>query len=158
MSHRTSKMSRKYYWCSKTAGFHNNGESVDFSSRILSTWDTLWNRTSFASTQKIGSICRRQTSRNKYLATVLFEKSERLRRFIQGFAKIAGSLSELLDNYNLDSLPEFKGEHLTSFKTLKFSLLSPPVLKLSRLELPYNPWHRLVWTSSRMCASAELRW
>lgn len=60
------------------------------------------------------------------------------RWFVRGFAKIRGPFRELLKKGTPDSLLDFNEEQLTSVVTINYSLLSPSVLKLPWLGLPYT--------------------
>ena len=59
------------------------------------------------------------------------------RRFVDHCAKIEAPLTAMLRKGEPDVLPELNDEHITTFNKLKECLVSPPVLKLPRLELHY---------------------
>ena len=59
------------------------------------------------------------------------------RRFVDHFAKIAAPLTSMLQKGQSDLLPDLDEERRSAFETVKTCLISPPVLRLSRLELPY---------------------
>ncbi|CDF33132.1 unnamed protein product [Chondrus crispus] len=60
------------------------------------------------------------------------------RRFVHHFAKIAAPLTSMLKKGEPDRLPELDEDSRSSFEALKTCLISPPILQLPRLGIPYS--------------------
>ena len=60
------------------------------------------------------------------------------RRFVPNFARVAKPLNNLLKKGNPSKLQPLNEEEINAFNTLKNALISPPILKLPRKNLPYS--------------------
>ena len=60
------------------------------------------------------------------------------RRFVNGFATVAGPLTRLLRKGVPDPLPPFEKDQIEAFEKLKSILSNPPILRLPRVGLQYS--------------------